>query len=85
MAFRGRRRYCDYWMRYRDSRVSFIDLVRALIDAMHGHYQVATSETKFRVDHSDRIREVSVPAITPILGSIEIYILLSLCAVPPGI
>ena len=64
---------CDYWMRYRDSRVSFIDLVRALIDAMHGHYQVATSETKFRVDHSDRIREVSVPAITPILGSIEIY------------
>lgn len=64
---------CDYWKRYRDSRVSFIDLVRALIDAMHGHYQVATSETNFRVDHSDRIREVSVPAITPILGSIEIY------------
>jgi hypothetical protein len=64
---------CDYWRPYRDSRVSFIDFVRALIDAMHGHYQVAAGETNFRVGHSDRIREVSVPAITPILGSIEIY------------
>jgi hypothetical protein len=64
---------CDYWKSYRDSRVSFIDLVRALIDAMHGHYQVTTSETNFRVGHPDRVREVSVPAITPILGSIEIY------------
>ena len=63
----------DYWKSYRDSRVSFIDLVRALIDAMHSHYQVAISETNFRVGHPDRIREVSVPAITPILGSIEIY------------
>lgn len=64
---------CDYWVSHRDSSISFIDFVRALIDAMHGHYQVATSETNFRVGHPDRIREVSVPAITPILGSIEIY------------
>jgi hypothetical protein len=64
---------CDYWTFYRDSRISFIDLVRALIDAMHGHYQVATSEANFRVGDPDRIREVAVPAITPILGSIEIY------------
>jgi SAM-dependent methyltransferase len=63
----------DYWTPYRDSRVSFIDFVRALIDAMHGHYQVATGETNFRVGHPDRIREVSVPAVTSILGSIEIY------------
>jgi hypothetical protein len=64
---------CDYWTFYRDSRVSFMDLVRALIDAMHGHYQVVASETNFRVGHPDRIQKVSVPAITPILGSIEIY------------
>jgi hypothetical protein len=63
----------DYWTFYRDSRVSFIDLVGALIDAMHSHYQVATGETNFRVGHPDRMREVSVPAIAPILGSIEIY------------
>lgn len=64
---------CDYWKFYRDSRVSFIDFVRALIDAMHSHYQVSNNETSFRVGHPDRIREVTVPAITPILGSIEIY------------
>lgn len=65
--------YCDYWTAYRDSRVSFVDFVRALIDAMHGHYQRATSETNFQVGHPGRLREVSVPAITPILGGIEIY------------
>lgn len=65
--------HCDYWTIYRDSRVSFIDLVRALIDALHGPYQVATNENNFRVGHPDRIRELSVPAVTPILGSIEIY------------
>lgn len=65
--------YCDYWTAYRDSRVSFMDFVRALIDAMHGHYQPTTSETNFQVGHPDRLWEVSVPAITPILGSIEIY------------
>jgi hypothetical protein len=65
--------YCDYRKFYRDGRTSFIDFVRALIDAMHAHYQVTTSETNFQVGHPDRIREVSVPAITPILGAIEIY------------
>ena len=65
--------YCDYRRCYRDSRISFIDFVRALIDAMHAHYQVTTSETNFQVGHPNRIREVSVPAITPILGAIEIY------------
>lgn len=65
--------HCDYWTPYRDSRVSFIDLVRALIDAMHSHYQAASDETCFRVGHPDRMREVTVPAITPILGGIEIY------------
>jgi hypothetical protein len=65
--------YCDYRKSYRDSRTSFIDFVRALIDAMHAHYQVTTGDTNFQVGHADRIREVLVPAITPILGAIEIY------------
>ncbi len=64
---------CDYWKVYRDSRTSFVDLVKALIDAMHSHYQVATGETNFRVGHPDRMRNVSVPTITPILDSIEVY------------
>lgn len=64
---------CDYWKFYRDSRVSFVDFVRALIDVMHGHYQVTTGETNFRVGHPDRLQAVTVPAITPMLGSIEVY------------
>lgn len=64
---------CDYLKPYRDSRLSFIDFVNALIDAMHAHYQTAGDETSFRVGHPHRIREVSVPAITPILGAIEIH------------
>lgn len=64
---------CDYRKSYRDSHISFIDFVRALIDAMHYHHQATASETNFRIDHPDRIQDVSVPAITPILGSIAIY------------
>jgi hypothetical protein len=41
--------YCDHWTFY--NSFSFIDLARALIDAMHGHYQVATSVANFRVGH----------------------------------
>lgn len=63
----------DYQMAYRDSRLSFIDFVRALIDALHSQYQVTSNETSFRIGHPDRIREISVPAVTPILGSIEVY------------
>lgn len=65
--------HCDYQTAHRDSRLSFIDFVRALIDALHSQYQVAPSETSFRVGHPDRIREISVPAIAPILGGIEVY------------
>lgn len=64
---------CDYQTPYRDSRLSFIDLVKALIDAMHAHYQAASNKTSFRVGHAGRIEEVPVPAITPVLGGIEIY------------
>lgn len=64
---------CDYWKSQRDSRISFIDLLRALIDAMHAPYQVTSGVTNFQIGHEDLIREVEVPAITPVLGGIEIY------------
>ncbi|OMC36393.1 hypothetical protein A5739_03915 [Mycobacterium colombiense] len=65
--------YYDYWTPYRDRRLSFIEFVKALIDAMHAHYQVVSTETASEVGHPGRIREVSVPAITPVLGGIEVY------------
>lgn len=64
---------CDYSTFYRDSPVSFMELIRALIDAMHSHYQVATGETGFRAGPPARAQEASVPVITAILGSVEIH------------
>ncbi|WP_131812590.1 hypothetical protein [Mycobacterium mantenii] len=62
---------CDYRKFYRDSPVSFIDLVRALIDAMNSKF--ITSGTSLRGSNPDNVLEVSVPTVTPTLGSIEIY------------
>ncbi|WP_141659301.1 class I SAM-dependent methyltransferase [Mycobacterium europaeum] len=64
---------CDYLKPYRDSRVSFIDFVRALIDAMHSQYPVTKKETNLPVGHPNRIGEVAVPAIKPVLSSIEVH------------
>lgn len=64
---------CDYRKAYRDSHISFIDFVGALIDAMHGHYRAASSNAGFRLGHANQPRDGSVPAITPLLGGIEIY------------
>lgn len=64
---------CDYLKPYRDSRISFIDFVRALIDAMHAQYTVTKEETNRPVGHPNRIGEVAVPAIKPVLGSIEVH------------
>ncbi|CAM3412519.1 hypothetical protein MYCO108962_19205 [Mycobacterium colombiense] len=62
---------CDYRNPYRNSPVSFIDLVRALIDAIHS--KVTASGTSARGSSPNNMLEVSVPRITPALGSIEIY------------
>lgn len=41
--------YCDYWTLY--NSFSFIDLLNASIDAVRGHYQVATDIANFQVGH----------------------------------
>ena len=41
--------YCDYWTLY--NGFSLTDLFRALIDAIHGHYRIATSVANFRAGH----------------------------------
>lgn len=65
--------HSNYWKSYRNSPTSFIDFVAVLIDAMHAHYPAAEGEVKFRTDDPARLHEVSVPRITPELGSIEIH------------
>ncbi|ATA28878.1 SAM-dependent methyltransferase [Mycobacterium lepraemurium] len=61
---------CDYRRSYRDSRVSFMDLITALVDAMHSNAIAAVP--KFRASNPGSVVEVSVPAITEALGGIEI-------------
>lgn len=41
--------YCDYWSLY--NGLSLTDCVSALIDAVRGHYQVATNIANFRGGH----------------------------------
>lgn len=65
--------HSNYWKAYRDSSMSFVDFVAVLVDAMHAHYPAADGEVNFRTDHPSRLREVSVPRITPTLNSIEIH------------
>lgn len=63
----------DYKKPYRDSPISFIDFVRALIDAMHAHHLSAPSTRSRHASQQQRIQQVAIPSITPLLKSIEIY------------
>lgn len=65
--------HSNYWKSYRDSRLSFVDFIGVLVDAMHAHYQNATSELNFRKGHTERLGEVSVPAVTSFLDGIQIF------------
>lgn len=49
--------YCDYWSFV--GSFSFRDLVRALMDAMWGHYQFATSIANFRAGHLVVVRRAA--------------------------
>jgi hypothetical protein len=65
--------HSNYWKPYRNSSMSFVDFIAVLVDAMHAHYPDAEGELNFRTDRTSRLREVSVPRITPKLSSIEIH------------
>lgn len=65
--------HCNYWKHHRDSAMSFVDFTKYLIDAMHAHYQTATSELDFRVGHPQRRSEIPVPAAATMLGGVEFY------------
>jgi hypothetical protein len=66
--------HCDYWTSHRDSRMSFVNFTKWLIDAMHAHYHglPAHGEGRFRVGHDDRRRSFDVPLATVLLEKIEI-------------
>ena len=65
--------HANYWKPYRDSAISFIDFLSVLIDAMHAHYHESESEQYFRTGNAKRMHSVTVPWITPMLESIQIF------------
>lgn len=64
--------HSNFWTSHRDSAMSFVDFIGVLVAAMHAPYQIAQNEESFRTGHPSRLRSVMVPAITPVLDSIEV-------------
>lgn len=65
--------HTNYWANYRDSRMSFMDLIKWLIDAMHAHYLQISSPHDLQVDVKNRGVQLTVPVATLLLGKVEIY------------
>ena len=63
----------NYWRPYRDSRMSFADFTKWLIDAMHSHYQTSSRELDYRAGDSHRARELRVPLATTLIEKVEFY------------
>lgn len=65
--------HANYWPRFRDGPLTFIDFTKHLIDAMHAHYHTANDEPDFRVGNPARRANVMVPAVTTHLAGVEFY------------
>jgi hypothetical protein len=65
--------HSNYWKPYRDTPMSFADLTKWLIDAMHAHYQVAGREVDFRAGDPHRVKELRVPLATTLVEKVEFY------------
>ena len=63
----------NYWLGFRDAKVSFVDLAAGLVDAMHAQYWDMSSETEFRVGSPDRAMSVEVPRIAKLVRSVEFF------------
>ncbi|WP_235192397.1 class I SAM-dependent methyltransferase [Mycobacterium asiaticum] len=62
-----------YWKEYRDTRMSFVDFTKWLIDAMHAHYQKVNKEIDYRLDHPYRKKKIRVPLATTLVEKVEFY------------
>lgn len=65
--------HANYWTDYRDSKMSFVDLVKWLIDAMHAHYLQISSARELEVDAENGRTDVAVPVATLLLEKLEVY------------
>lgn len=65
--------HANYWTLLRDSRMSFVDFTKWLIDAMHAHYQSTDTELDFRTGNPHRAAEFSVPLVTTLIEKVEFH------------
>jgi hypothetical protein len=65
--------HSNYWKAFRDTRRSFIDLAKDLVELLHAHYPQAGEERRFRQGSPSRKKQFQVPAITTMLEGVEFY------------
>lgn len=64
--------HTNYWPQFRTGKVSFIDVVKFLIDEIHAPYFSACGERFFREQGQDRIAEMSLSRIGTMIRSFEV-------------
>ena len=63
--------HSSFWPDYRDSRYTFIDYAKDLVDLMHAHYWDYDDEKNFRYGHESRTQEVLAPRISAWISEIQ--------------
>jgi SAM-dependent methyltransferase len=66
--------HANYWLPWRDSRKSFLDLCKELIEHMHAHYRRASAAAFFIDKPSDQpMVALEVPLITTMIKEIRFF------------
>jgi len=63
--------HSNYWQWGRDTRTSFVDLAKHVVDLMHYHYTVGGDELCFRIGSEARIDEFEVPRLTSLIREVR--------------
>ena len=63
--------HSNYWQWGRDTRTSFVDLAKHVVDLMHYHYTVGGDELCFRLGSEARIDEFEVPRLTSLIREVR--------------
>ena len=65
--------HSNYWKTHRNMRLSFMDLVKHIIDLMHAHYTLGFSEPEFRLGSEKRKTSFKVPRITTMVDEVRFF------------
>ena len=65
--------HSNYWQWGRDTRTSFVDLAKHMVDLMHYHYTVSVDELCFRLGSDDRIDKFEVPRLTSLIREVRFH------------